>query len=88
MIYKHAWLILLYIVTFIIAIITVFLIVTITVTITTTIVHIIPIGNKISLYLIVDIETDIIFYLLYLIVAKVEKNSFQHPYTNAIYANT
>lgn len=88
MIYKYAWLILLYIVILIIVTITFFFIVTITVTITTIIVYIISISNKISPCLLMDIEADIRLHLLYLVVAKVENNSFQHFYTNAVYINT
>lgn len=75
-IYKRAWLILLYIVTYIIISITVFPIVTVTVIITTIIVCTIPISNQISPGLLVDIEADIRLYLLYLVVARVENNSF------------
>lgn len=87
-IYKHAQLILLYIITLIIIIITVFLIVIVIVTIITTIIYTISINIKIFSCLLVDIEADIRLYLLYLVVANVENNSFQHPYTNIVQANT
>lgn len=35
--------------------------------------------------MLVDIETNIRLYLLYLVLAKVENNSFQHSYINLIY---
>lgn len=86
-IYKRIWLILLYIVIFIIVTITIFLIVIVIVTITITIIYTISINNKISPCLLMDIEANIRLYLFYLIVAKVENNSFQHPYTNTVHAN-
>lgn len=73
---------------FIIITITIFLIIIVTVTATIIIVCTVPIRNKIFSYLLVDIEADIRLHLFNLVVAKVENNSFQHLYTNTVYANT
>lgn len=72
----------------ILVIITVFFIAKAIVTITITIIYIISINNKIFYYLLVDIKADISLHLFYLVVVKVQKNAFQHPYINAVYANT
>lgn len=88
MIYKHAWLIFLYAVILIIVTITVFFIVIVTVTIIITIICTISISNKISPYLLVDIEADIRFHLFYLVVAKVKNNFFQYFYTNVVHTDT
>lgn len=73
---------------FIFVTITVFLFVSVIVTIITNINNIISINNKISLFLLINIETNIKFFGFYIVVIRVKNDFFQHFYTNNIYADT
>lgn len=65
-----------YTIIFIIVIITFFLIVIIIITVIAIIICNFLVNNKISLYLLIDIEANIKLYLFYLVMAKIENNFF------------